>query len=123
MKFKVEKGDLPKLKGAENYREWKQGVQVLLQIYEISYLLSAYTPPTITINETGEGEGSGSTNLSSAKGKGKRDEEEEEVISKDRWERESKQVVFQLYEKNNQPLQNHHVQSFTQKPTQPLLHL
>ena len=100
MKLKMEEKVVPELTGADNYRAWKQGVQVLLDIYELNYLLTAPEPISITPTtpeQQAEGSGSGGAlNVSSApKGKGKSGDEEE-VITKERWERESKQLVSQL---------------------------
>ena len=92
MKLKMEEKVVPELTGADNYRAWKQGVQVLLDIYELNYLLTAPEPISITPTtpeQQAEGSGSGGAlNVSSApKGKGKSGDEEEVIQRRDGRER------------------------------------
>ena len=107
MKIKLDGKNITTLKSAENYRKWKQEVQMLCSAYGVSYLLTetppnlpSITPTTTPIAQPVEQGGSGNpVNISTAaKGKAKAiDDDDEDHISPFKWKQENEQMVSQLY--------------------------
>src|ERR1700743_1024620 len=103
MKIKIDPKNITTLKGVENYKKWKQEVEMLLFSQGLAYLMDPAPEPTTPQPPQQEQDGGSSSsggtsvNISINKGKGKAAEEEDGVVTLDRWTSESAQVVTGLY--------------------------
>ena len=109
MKIKLEGKGLSILKHRDNYRKWKQDVQLLIAGLGVSYLLTPpepLTPPLTTPTPSSSSSSAQPANISTVEHEGEGERErrrgkerdgEEDFVSKERWVKESDQVVAQLY--------------------------
>src|SRR4051794_27333199 len=101
VKIQIDPKSITTLKSGDNYKQWKQEIQMLVVSMGAGYLFA--NPPMEIVSGTGTSSSSSSSaqntstlNISAiAKGKGKGGDEEE--ITKERWDHENEQVIFGLY--------------------------
>src|ERR1700753_648388 len=104
MKIKLEGKTVQVLKGAENYRQWKQEVQMAAMALGVSVLLYPYKdkpiitpPPNTTAPPTSSSTTSSSTppNMDATNVSARRDEDDD--ITLEKWQKLNEQFVSQLF--------------------------